>query len=76
MADNNLLAKHGVSPQREQAMWDAHRLEQLLAWADLPFERKVQCLEEMEETALAFGNRFDPATGRLGKHPSNDADAS
>lgn len=64
---DNLLAKYGISPEREKAMWDAHRLEQLLAWAALSFEAKVQCLEDMEEIARGFGHVFDPATGRLGK---------
>ena len=50
----NLLAPYGISPEREQAMWKAHRREQLLFWAALPFDQKMEMVEEMCETAEIF----------------------
>ena len=50
----NLLAQYGISPEREQAMWKAHRREQLLFWASLPFGQKMEMVEEMGEVAEVF----------------------
>ena len=50
----NLLAPYGISPEREQAMWKAHRRKQLLFWAALPFGQKMEMVEEMCETAEMF----------------------
>jgi hypothetical protein len=72
MADH-LLAPYGISREEEQRRWQAHRLEQLIFWANMSFEEKVQMLEEMEKTAIAFGNEFDPVTGRLGKKRNKTA---
>ena len=51
---DNLLAPYGISPEREQAMWKAHRREQILFWAALPFGQKMEMVEEMCETAEMF----------------------
>jgi len=50
----NLLAPYGISAEREQEMWKAHRREQLLYWAALPFGKKMEMVEEMCKTAEMF----------------------
>lgn len=62
--ENNLLANYGVSAHEEKLRWQNHRLEQMLAWANLSFEAKVQSLEEMEALAQAFSNPHSPKNGR------------
>ncbi len=51
---SDLLAKYGISAEEEREMWRAHRREQLVCWAALPFAMKIQMLEGMEEVARAF----------------------
>ena len=51
---SNLLAKYGISAEQEREMWRAHRREQLVCWAGLPFAQKIRMLEDMEEVARAF----------------------
>ena len=36
--------------------WDGSRREQLRRWAELPFERVLAALEEMEDIARALGS--------------------
>ncbi|MGH7467570.1 MAG: hypothetical protein ACRENP_06240 [Longimicrobiales bacterium] len=35
--------------------WEGSRREQMRRWAELPLDRKIAALEEMEETARVFG---------------------
>lgn len=35
-------------------LWQRHNIESLLEWASLPFTRKIQMLEEMEEVARSI----------------------
>jgi len=50
----NLLAKYGISEERERAMWREQNRKDLLQWAFLPLTKKIQMLEDMEEVAKAF----------------------
>ena len=38
----------------EKELWRRHNIESLLEWASLPFTRKIQMLEEMEEVARSI----------------------
>ena len=38
----------------EKELWQRHNIESLLEWASLPFTRKIQMLEEMEEVARSI----------------------
>jgi hypothetical protein len=59
---SNIFAKYGISAEKERKMWTAHRREQLLCWASLPFAKKIQMLEDMEEVARAFhGGKLPPS---------------
>lgn len=44
----------GLSSKEEKEAWRRHRIESLLEWDSLPFTRKIQMVEEMEEVARAF----------------------
>jgi hypothetical protein len=41
--------------------WEGARREQLRRWSDLPLERIIMALEEMEELAIAFGTQTHSA---------------
>jgi len=43
-----------IARQNEKEAWRRHHIESLLEWASLPFTRKIQMLEDMEEVARAF----------------------
>jgi len=43
-----------TSAEKEHELWQRHHIESLLSWADLPFTKKIQMLEDMEEVARAF----------------------
>jgi hypothetical protein len=43
-----------ISPEKEKELWRQHHIDSLLEWADLPFTRKIQMLEDMVEVARAF----------------------
>lgn len=46
----------------DRKRWERQNLADLLYWADLPFTRKIQMLEDMEEVAKAFhGGRLPPS---------------
>jgi hypothetical protein len=48
--------------EKERELWKRHNIESLLEWADLPFTKKIQMLEEMEEVARAFhGGKLPPS---------------
>jgi hypothetical protein len=51
---SNLLAKYGISPEREKAMWRKQNIEDLLYWADLPFEQKLRLVEGMVDLARSM----------------------
>ena len=38
----------------EKELWRRQNIADLLDWADLPFTRKIQMLEEMEEVARSI----------------------
>ena len=42
-----------ISPE-DRALWEAHNIQTLREWRAIPFSRKIQMLEEMEEVARAF----------------------
>lgn len=42
-----------ISPE-DRKRWEQQNLADLLYWADLPFTKKIQMLEDMEEVARAF----------------------
>jgi len=51
-----------ISPEKEKELWRQHHIDSLLEWADLPFTRKIQMLEEMAEVARAFhGGKLPPS---------------
>ena len=59
---SNLFAKYGISPEKEREMWRQQNRADLLYWADLPFTKKIQMLEDMEEVAKAFhGGKLPPS---------------
>ncbi|MEO5720013.1 MAG: hypothetical protein ABIR71_00910 [Chthoniobacterales bacterium] len=60
---SNLLAKYGISPEREKEMWRRQNLADLLFHADLPLTKKIQMLEELEELAKSMHG------GKLPKSP-------
>lgn len=46
----------------DRKRWERQNLADLLYWADLPFTRKIQMLEDMEEVAKAFhGGKLPPS---------------
>jgi hypothetical protein len=47
-------SKSELSLEEEKEAWRRHHIESLLESASLPFSRKIQMLEEMEEVARAF----------------------
>ncbi|MFZ3375484.1 MAG: hypothetical protein WA183_08015 [Chthoniobacterales bacterium] len=47
-------SKFELSLDEEKAAWRRHHIESVLQSAALPFSRKIQMLEEMEEVARAF----------------------
>jgi len=55
-------SKSELSPEEEKEAWRRHHIESLLESASLPFSRKIQMLEEMEEVARAFhGGELPPS---------------
>ncbi|MGI8438564.1 MAG: hypothetical protein ACR2NX_16960 [Chthoniobacterales bacterium] len=60
---SNLLAKYGISGEREKEMWARQNLADLLYHADLPLTKKIQMLEDMEELAKSMHG------GKLPKSP-------
>jgi len=49
-----------ISPE-DRKLWDRQNLADLLYWADLPFSRKLQMLEDMEELAKSMhGGKLPP----------------
>jgi hypothetical protein len=59
-------SKSKLSRKEEKQAWQRHHIESLLEAASLPFSRKIQMLEEMEEVARAF---HGPAVaGSPGEH--------
>lgn len=51
-----------ISPEKEKELWRQHHIDSLLEWADLPFTRKIQMLEDMVEVARAFhGGKLPPS---------------
>ncbi len=50
----NLLAKYGISGDREKEMWRERNRADLLYWADLTLTKKIQMLEDMEEVAKSM----------------------
>lgn len=58
---SNLLAKYGIPTEKEREMWRQQNRADLLYWAFLPFTKKIQMLEDMEEVAKAFhGGKLPP----------------
>lgn len=55
MAENEL---HDAGVDWSLTTWEGARREQLRRWAELPLERIVAALEEMED----LGERLNPAT--------------
>jgi hypothetical protein len=50
-----------ISPE-ERKLWEAHNIQTLREWRAIPFSRKIQMLEEMEEVARAFhGGKLPPS---------------
>jgi hypothetical protein len=47
-------SKSELSLEEEKQAWQRHHTESLLESAALPFSKKIQILEEMEEVARAF----------------------
>lgn len=60
----NLLAPYGISREREQQMWAAHRREQLRSWAAQPLGRKLEMVEEMAELAEMMARSRDARVRR------------
>lgn len=60
----NLLAKYGISAERERAMWRKQNRKDLLQWAFLPLTKKIQMLEDMEEVAKSIHGGKLPAPPR------------
>ncbi len=46
----------------EKELWRRQNIADLLDWADLPFTRKIQMLEEMEEVARSIHKGKLPRT--------------
>jgi len=57
MAENEL---HDAAIDWSLTTWQGARREQLRRWSELPLERIVSALEEMEE----LSNRLNPAHGK------------
>jgi hypothetical protein len=54
-------SKSELSLEDEKAAWRRHHIESLLESASLPFSKKIQMLEDMEEVAKAFhGGKLPP----------------
>ena len=73
----NLLAKYGISAEREKEMWRQQNIADLRYWAGLSLTQKIQMLEDMEEVAKSIhGGKLPP---RLAEEPppcpGKDADA-
>ena len=47
-------SKFELSLEEEKQAWQRHHIESLLESASLPFSRKIQMLEDMEEVARAL----------------------
>jgi hypothetical protein len=55
-------SKSELSLEEEKQAWQRHSIESPLESASLPFSRKIQMLEEMEEVARAFhGGKLPPS---------------
>ncbi len=37
--------------------WEGHRRQQLQEWARLPFDKKIESLEEMQRVAMMFAEQ-------------------
>lgn len=46
----------------DRKLWERQNIADLLYWADLPFTRKIQMLEEMEEVARSIHKGKLPRT--------------
>lgn len=58
---SNLLAKYGISAEREKALWREQNRRDLLQYAFLPLTKKIQMLEDMEEVAKSIhGGKLPP----------------
>ncbi len=51
---SNLLAKHGISAEREREMWRKQNIADLLYYCDLPFTEKLRFVEGMVEVARSM----------------------
>ena len=64
----NLLAKYGISAEREKEMWRQQNIADLRYWAGLSLTQKIQMLEDMEEVAKSMhGGKLPP---RIGEEPA------
>jgi hypothetical protein len=55
-------SKSELSLEEEKEAWRRHHIESLLESASLPFSKKIQMLEEMEEVARVFhGGKLPPS---------------
>jgi hypothetical protein len=51
---SKISSKSELSLEEEKEAWRRHHIESLLESAALPFSKKIQMLEEIEEVARAF----------------------
>lgn len=60
-----------ITPE-EREMWERQNLADLLYYADLPFTKKIQMLEDMEEVAKSIhgGKLPPPPSDRRNADPS------
>jgi hypothetical protein len=49
----NLPTVKPISAQ-ERKLWEKHNIDTLREWRAIPFTKKIQMVEEMEEVAKAF----------------------
>jgi hypothetical protein len=53
--------KYSITPE-EREMWRKQNIADLLYWADLPFAKKIELVEGMEEVARSIhGGKLPPS---------------
>ena len=65
-------SKSELSLEDEKAAWRRHHIESLLESASLPFSKKIQMLEEMEEVARAFHGGKLPRSADEHQEPTGE----
>jgi hypothetical protein len=60
-----------ISPE-ERKLWKQHNIDTLREWRAIPFTKKIQMLEDMEEVARAFHGGKLPRSADEHEEPNGE----